>query len=267
MEKASKLVPESVSFIGSGRVATQMAMAFQNAGISILQIYSREIENAEKLCQLLKEGEGINDLGNFRDESALTIIAVSDDAIAIVTEKLNLKKSLLAHTSGSIPLNAIKNAAKKTAIFYPLQSFQSDRKPDWKEIPIFLEANTEADYKSLEYFAGKLSNTVKRLDSNERRKVHLAAVFANNFPNFLYHIAYDLMKKENLPFEWLIPLLRESADRLNEKDPLLLQTGPARRGDKETIDQHLKMLENNPEYQKLYREMSNLILEKFNNSK
>ncbi|MEX2590109.1 MAG: Rossmann-like and DUF2520 domain-containing protein [Chitinophagales bacterium] len=263
MEKANKLVPDSVSFIGSGRVATQMALAFQNAGISILQIYSRKKENADKLCKLLKEGESTDNLSQFRDDSTLTIIAVSDDAIEQVAGKLNLKNTVLAHTSGTIPLSGIEAAATKTGIFYPLQSFQSDRNPDWNDIPIFLEANEEADYKLLEHFAGKLSNTVNRLDSAERKKLHLAAVFANNFPNYLYHIAYDLMRKEDLPFEWLIPLLKEMTARLDENDPALLQTGPARRGDGETISKHLKMLEDQPEYQKLYREISELILKKF----
>lgn len=254
----------SVSFIGSGRVATQMALAFRAANVPILQVYSRNLANAEKLTKLLQEGEAIDDLANFKDESTLNIVAVSDDAIGSIAQNLRLERNLLVHTSGSIPLSALDGAAKKTAIFYPLQSFQLDRVPNWKEIPMFLESAEDANYSVLEYFANKISNTVNRLDSEKRKHLHLAAVFANNFSNFLYQISYELLEKEGLKFEYLIPLLKEMGNRLGAEDPAELQTGPARRGDEKTIAAHIEMLKTHPEYQEIYAHFSALILKKFN---
>lgn len=257
----------SVSFIGAGRVTTQMAIAFKEAGIPILQIYSRKLENAQKLTQQLKAGEAIDSLEDFKDESTLSIIAVADDAIEMLANKLNLKQSILTHTSGSIPLEALKNGAVKTAIFYPLQSFQIDKKPDWEEIPFFLESKDESLYQTLEFFAKKLSKTVNRLDSEKRKQLHLAAVFANNFPNFLYHISYKILEEKGLKFEYLIPLLKEMSQRLDGSDPLNAQTGPARRGDIKTIEKHIEMLEGKEDFQKIYQQFSDLILEKFNHKK
>lgn len=256
-----------VSFIGSGRVATQMAQAFDEAGVEVKQIFSRNLQHAEILASKLKaKPEAIDQLGALNDESDLIIIAIADDAIAEVVTELHFKETVLAHTSGSVPLSALDGAAEKTAIFYPLQSFQTNQKAYWKEIPIFLEAKNEKDYSFLEKMAGYLSNTVARLDSEKRKKLHLAAVFANNFTNHFYHIAYQILSKEEMEFKWLLPLIRNAVDRLNEADPVELQTGPAKRGDQKTIDKHMQMLEGNETYQKLYRDLSQIILSKHKSS-
>ncbi|MDC7998192.1 Rossmann-like and DUF2520 domain-containing protein [Gilvibacter sediminis] len=169
----------------------------------------------------------------------LTIIAVSDDAIEAVSKKLQEKHGLLAHTSGAQTLNAIKG--KRKAVCYPLQTFSKTRTVVFESIPFCLEAECEEDYELLERFCGLLTTRVVRMNSKDRKYLHLAAVYVNNFVNQLYQTAHEILEDRELPFDLLHPLILETAKKVMDNRPTEVQTGPAKRGDQGIIDAHLSI--------------------------
>ena len=169
----------------------------------------------------------------------LTIIAVSDDSISKVSQKLEQKHGLLAHTSGAQTLNAI--AGQRRGVCYPLQTFSKARAVDFSTIPFCLEAETEKDYELLEYFCSLLTQRVVRMNSDDRKHLHLAAVYVNNFVNQLYQRAYEILDGRDLPFDLLHPLILETANKVMDNRPSDVQTGPAKRGDQGIMEAHLEI--------------------------
>ena len=165
-------------------------------------------------------------------------------------------------------INAIfKNRFKNCGVFYPLQSFSKSRKVDFNEVPVLIEGNSEITRDLLIYFAGKISNRVELMDSEKRGMLHLSAVIANNFVNFLAGKSYDFLEQNNIDGTLLQPLMNETISRLRSHLPSEIQTGPAKRNDQEVIQKHLKQLESNPKLQSLYRLISQQIIEKYHGSK
>jgi len=219
----------SVLLIGNGNVATHLKNAFLNAdATTVTQISSRELKNIPK--------------------TDVTVIAVSDDAIAEVSSKIN--NSLVVHTSGNVAMNSLINSDRK-GVFYPLQTFSKNKKVNFNNIPFCLEAENETDLKLLEQLAKSIGKKVYQISSKQRKSLHLAAVFVNNFTNHLYKIGNDICKLNNVPFEVLQPLIQETANKVSELSPEKAQTGPAVRNDRETIENHLEMLNKNQ--QEIYK--------------
>lgn len=169
------------------------------------------------------------------------ILAVSDDAIVAVSKKLRKTKSLVVHTSGSVSIHALPEKIRR-GVFYPLQTFSKKQKVDFNHLPICIEAENKGDLEMLRNLANSLSKVVHEIASDKRMYLHLAAVFANNFTNHLYHIAEEICASQNLPFSLLRPLIFETANKIESVSPGEAQTGPARRDDKETIKKHLATL-------------------------
>ena len=219
----------SVLLIGNGNVATHLKNAFLNAdAITVKQISSRKLENIPN-----------NDV---------TIIAVSDDAIAEVSAKI--KKGFVVHTAGNVSLDFLQNNGRK-GVFYPLQTFSKDKKVNFDTIPFCLEAEHETDLVLLEKLAKSIGKKIYHINSEQRKSIHVAAVFVNNFTNHLYKIGNDICFTNNVPFEILQPLIQETAHKVLELSPEKAQTGPAIRNDKITIENHLKMLNKNQ--QEIYK--------------
>ena len=219
----------SVLIIGSGNVATHLTNAFLKADtIAITQINSRELENIST--------------------ADITIVAVSDDAIAEVSSKI--KNSFVVHTSGSVSINSLKNDTRK-GVFYPLQTFSKEKKVNFKKIPFCIEAENEKDYLLLETLVKSIGEKIYRINSEQRKSLHLAAVFVNNFTNYLYQIGNDICDKNNVPFEILHPLIKETATKIKTLSPKEAQTGPAKRNDLKTIENHLNLL--NHHQQEIYK--------------
>ena len=188
-------------------------------------------------------------------EAQLTLIAVSDDAIQEVAAKLNSQHGLLAHTSGAQSIKAIKN--QRRGVCYPLQTFSKTREVNFEEIPFCIEAESEQDLELLQQFSSVLSNKVNKLNSKDRKYLHLAAVYVNNFVNQLYQTAHEILEEQELPFELLLPLISETAAKVQGNLPADIQTGPAKRQDKGIIKQHLKI--QNADRQKLYKLLTKAI--------
>ena len=253
---------QKITLIGSGNVATQLAGAFMDKGIQIIQVYSLHLNNARILAS--KIGcEASNDLAKLNQDADLYIIAVKDDAISSLNEgNFRMRGKTVVHTSGSAGLDAINHISDKTGVFYPLQTFSKNRAVDWKKIPVCIEASDPETGDLLHEFAERVTNSVFYIDSNTRRRLHLAAVFANNFTNYLLSQANEIIG-DKLPFSILEPLVKETLEKALDIGPEAAQTGPAMRGDIHTMEAHLKLLENKPEAKELYHIISELIGKKY----
>ena len=220
---------KTVLIVGKGNVATHLYNAFLNVDeIAVTQISSRTLTNIPK--------------------ATITIIAVSDDAIAEVSSKI--KNDFVVHTSGSVAMSDLKNSQRK-GVFYMLQTFSKDKKVDFNEVPFCLEAENIEDYQLLEFLANAIGKKIYAVSSEQRKTLHVAAVFVNNFTNHLFKIGNDICNTNNVPFEILQPLIKETVLKIEELSPKEAQTGPAVRNDKKTIKNHLNLLDKNQ--QKIYK--------------
>jgi len=231
-----------VSIIGSGNVAQHLIVALQNsiingAEMELVQVFARQKSTISHLLDFNK----ITDDWNTLAEADLYIIAVSDDAISTVSEQIPYKNKLVVHTSGGISLEAIASNNRK-GVFYPLQTFSKNKAVNFKIIPICIESQNASDYQLLQKVAQTISDSVFAINSEQRKALHLAAVFVNNFTNHLYKIGNDICIENNVPFEILKPLIQETAEKITQLSPNEAQTGPAIRNDIETINAHLSFL-------------------------
>lgn len=243
---------KNVVLIGAGNLATQLALALVEKGMLVTQVFSRKTESAKELAEKIN-AEFTTDLSLLKKDADLYIIAVRDSAIPEVLENLNLDENkLIVHTAGSVPMNILEGFSANYGVFYPLQTFSKSRKVDFSNVPICIEANHPANLLKLEKLGTQLSGSVNQINSEERKTLHLAAVFTNNFVNHLYTIGADILHDKKLDFDLLKPLIAETAAKVQELEPIEAQTGPAKRYDKSIIDAQLNMLENRPEYRKIY---------------
>ncbi|RLD36921.1 MAG: DUF2520 domain-containing protein [Bacteroidetes bacterium] len=244
--------------IGSGNVATHMAMAFKKAGLDICGIYSRTFENAQILAKKLNIN-AFKSVVEIPLDADAYLLSVSDSALPEILKELPSFDGILMHTSGSVGLDVFSKNIKRSAVFYPLQTFSKDKQLDYSTVPILLESEDAAVLNALQDLGKKISETVRTIDSEQRKQLHLSAVFMCNFSNYMFHISESLLKENDLDFELLKPLLGETIEKLNELSPAEAQTGPAIRHDKRTLNAHIEMLKNHPEYQNIYQLLSDQI--------
>jgi len=227
-----------VVVIGSGNVAHHLIQAFaKSKKIDVTQVFSRQKKTVIPLFDSIKITDNFNDLV----KADLYVIAVSDDAIAKVSTQLPFENRLVVHTSGSVSLDALDKKNRKGS-FYPLQTFSKKAEVDFSQIPIFLESENETDFELLEKVAEVISNKVYKINSEQRKALHVSAVFVNNFVNHLYQIGNEICVENKVPFEVLKPLILETANKVMRLSPKEAQTGPAIRNDKQTIASHLDFL-------------------------
>jgi len=228
-----------VVIIGAGNVATHLYQSFtKTKQLNVIQVFNR---NNEHLSFVEGTTEKVSNIENIQ-EADLYVIAIKDEAIEEIAEKLNSKNGMVVHTSGSQPLQ-ILSKFNNSGVFYPLQTFSKIKPVNFKEIPLCLEANSEENLEYLKKIASMISDKVFEVNSEQRKALHVSAVFVNNFSNHLFTLAADFCKKEELPFDILRPLIKETVDKLETLDPYSAQTGPALRNDQKTISAHLEMLD------------------------
>lgn len=238
-----------VCLIGSGNVAQHLISVFRKtATVTLVQVFARK---KESLYGLLPETMITSDYSELK-EADLYIIAVSDDVIPEVSAQLNFTNKLVVHTSGSSGMDVLNHKNRK-GVFYPLQTFSKTKAVDFNEIPLCLESENESDYLLMETVAKAISDKVYRIDSNQRQSLHVAAVFSCNFVNHLYQIGDEICRENNIPFEILFPLIRETADKIKTLTPKAAQTGPAIRSDQKTIERHLAFIKDNPGRTEIYK--------------
>ena len=250
-------------------MAWHLAPALETANYAVSAVYSRQLSHARQLVANLYDAHTQSDL-NFADSPArLFVLAVPDDALAEVCAQLVLpENALVVHTSGSVPLSDLRqwmgvysDVPVRTGVFYPLQSLsRSQPSPDFAMIPICIEASDADSETELVTMAEALSEQVYLVNSAERRVLHLAAVFANNFTNHLLALAQDLTEANGTSFELLKPLIAETMRKaLNAAHPADVQTGPARRNDFRTIAAHRALLADEPDLLRVYNVLTESI--------
>ncbi|HET9570990.1 MAG TPA: Rossmann-like and DUF2520 domain-containing protein [Bacteroidales bacterium] len=244
-----------ISLIGAGNLATRLGIALKAAGHEFVQVYSRTESSAEALAHLLGAEPVVHPEAVYPD-TTLYICALKDDVLPDVLSKMEVGNGILVHTAGSLSLEVLQPFAKKNGVFYPLQTFSKDREVDFKSIPLFLETSNEEVRDILGQLAVNLGSEAHEITSEQRLHLHLSAVFACNFVNYLYTISSDLLAEQNLPFEVLKPLILETAAKVQNNAPANVQTGPAVRFDRTVINKHLALLEKYPVLKSLYKELS-----------
>lgn len=230
----------SVVLLGSGNVATHLYKAFRHAkNVTVEQWFNRHLESIE---MYKNEVDSTDDIASLK-EADVYVIAVSDDVIANLSSQLPFENRLTVHTSGSIGIYDLHKKNKR-GVFYPLQTFSKDAEVNFKEIPICIEVIEKSDLKILKSLASALGSKSHKVNTDQRKALHLAAVFVNNFTNQLYRVAHEITELGGVEFDILKPLILETAKKVQDLSPYLAQTGPAKRKDKRTIKNHLKLLEN-----------------------
>lgn len=238
-----------ISFIGSGNVATHLAKAFYKANHQIVQIFSRKQENAEILAKQVN-AHPIHSLNRLDTKVDLVFICVPDQYIT-ETSLLLPPNMTQIHTSGNTMLSQLKS--EKTGVFYPLQTFSKDKNIDFSELNVLLESEDKEILKCLSALAKNIGSHTHYVNSNNRQKLHVAAVFACNFSNLMVHISEDILTENNLDSKLLLPLIQETTQKLQTMSAKQAQTGPALRGDINTIDTHKNLLKQfSPSVQHIY---------------
>jgi predicted short-subunit dehydrogenase-like oxidoreductase (DUF2520 family) len=229
----------SVVILGAGNVATHLFKGFSKTSeVSVVQWYNRSLSAIQSYESIV---DITNDLNTLK-EADVYILAVSDDVICELSSKLPFKNKLVVHTSGSVSVYDIDKKHKR-GVLYPLQSFSKNAEMDFANVPICIETIDKACFPILKELSLSLGSPIKRINSDQRRVLHLAAVFVNNFTNQLYRIGHEITESEGAEFDLLKPLILETAKKVQEMSPFKAQTGPAKRNDKKTIKKHLKTLE------------------------
>lgn len=248
-----------IAIVGTGNVASHLVKAFLISDCKVKQILSRDIHKAGILVKNT-DIQPIDNPNMLDKELDLVILAIQDDALN--SDFLNSlpKNFFVAHTSGSVDISVLENF-KSFGVFYPLQTFSKVREINYNSIPICIEANNIENENFLLQLASKISKDIRKIDSEQRKQIHLAAVFACNFTNYLFHISEQILKEKNLDFEILFPLLEETIQKVKHDSPRKMQTGPAVRNDRKIMQKHIEMLGNNPDYQMIYTLLSEKIQE------
>ena len=247
-----------IALIGGGNLAWHLANIFaKTKGVELSFMYNKTIGPIQEFEKVTCITDEINSIKNVD----LIIICVTDSAISEVSNFIENNNTLIVHTSGATSLNVL-NKHNHRGVFYPLQSFNKNRKIDFDKIPICIETNQIEDYLLLESLAKLLSSQVIQIDSSQREKIHLSAVFVNNFVNHLYFLGYDFLEQNLIDPNILFPLIKETAQRVKKVSPYNAQTGPAKRKDTNTIENHLKLLEG-LEIKTIYEILSNSIADTY----
>lgn len=231
-----KEVLPSVCVLGCGNLGTHLVQALYHAGYPIVQLFSRTVESATALSNLVGDAPYTTDLSRLTLSADLYICALKDSVLVDVLRKTPLKGKPIVHTAGSMPLGLLSEFTDEGGVLYPMQSFSKAKPVDFSKIPVFVEATTPRMMDLLLDVARHISNTVMPLDTEGRKQLHLAAVFASNFSNHMYSIASEQLAKLGLPFEVLLPLIDETASKIHSLPPVEAQTGPAVRYDLNVIE-------------------------------
>lgn len=252
-----------VSVVGSGNLAWHLAPALDNVGYTIKEVYSPNAKHARALVGRLYQADLKTSLDFSDSPSKLFIIAVSDDAIKEVAQEIVLPEdSILVHTSGSQPIDILRFAATSNiGVFYPLQTFSKQKKVDFKDVPIFVESDDDAISKVLMKMGKAISKKVKQISSEDRKALHVAAVFASNFSNHMLTLSKQIAENNGIDFEVLKPLIAETLTKSINIGPENAQTGPAKRGDMEILDRHLDFLKDDEAVAEIYRIVSQNIID------
>lgn len=251
-----------IVLIGAGNLATSIGGALKAAGHEISALYSRTEQSAKELSEKLRVPYTTS-LNKLPHDADIYISMLKDDALMQLAPEIVAlnRKALFVHTAGSLPLSLWKDAgAEKYGVLYPMQTFSKGKRVDIQNVPLFVEGSSEQVLQEIMHMAKSLSQKVKELDSESRKRLHIAAVFACNFTNRMYAISNVLLEESGVDFKVMLPLIEETAEKVATLPPSQAQTGPAIRGDVRVMDSHLESLKSHPDFAGIYKLMSDNIL-------
>lgn len=249
-----------IAIVGAGNLAYNLAVALYKRGFRIVQVYSRTEKAACELAGQI-ESTWTTDIEQITPDASIYIVALKDEVLPGLIPRLvkDREKALWVHTAGSIPMNIWKENITRYGVLYPMQTFSKQHEVDFKELSIFIEGSAPEEIQILQAVARSLTKKVYEIDSERRKRLHLAAVFACNFTNHMYTLSSDILKETGIPFDAMLPLIDETARKVHALSPADAQTGPAIRYDKSIINEHIDMLVGKPYLQELYRLISTSI--------
>ncbi|MFC2098843.1 Rossmann-like and DUF2520 domain-containing protein [Bacteroidota bacterium] len=251
-----------IILMGAGKLAWHLGPALREAGYSIIQVLSRTADSARSLADSLATG-WTTDPGQLDPAADILLYCVSDRVIPDLFCQIELSNRIMIHTAGSVPADVFKGICRDYGVLYPVMTFSKDRKLDFKKIPICIEASSKESLAVIEQMAGRLSDSVQHMDSDTRKVLHIASIIASNFSNYMYYLSGNVLSTKDIDLELLKPLILETTLKIFEMDPLSAQTGPASRNDSEVIKDHIDLLKDRPELQKIYTFVSDSITNHF----
>lgn len=253
---------QRVVLVGAGNVATHLGMALKKAGYEVVQVFSRMEHSASALAGQLGTDYTVS-LEALCPDADLYIVSVKDAVLQSLLPSVvrGREEALFVHTAGSMPMNVWEGIAIRYGVLYPMQTFSKQRPVDFGTVSFFIEANGPDDLETLKAMASSLGSKVYEASSEQRMSLHVAAVFACNFANHMYALSAKLLAKYGMPFEAMLPLIGETADKVHLLAPKEAQTGPAVRRDGNVMNKHLDLLADEPVLQELYEKISKSIQE------
>jgi predicted short-subunit dehydrogenase-like oxidoreductase (DUF2520 family) len=248
--------------IGAGHAGTTVALALFKAGHTFTQVYSRKIENAKILADKIHAPSAINDLKEIDTKATLYLFSLPDDHLEIAFSEIVTpfnKDQIAAHTSGSLPHNIFDKIAQNSGVLYFPQTMSKTDRISLEACPAIIQGSNEYTTATLKSIVSGITKNISLMDDNQRQFLHIAAIFSQNFTNYMYTIAEDICLKYNIDFPMLFNLIDQGVEKMKKNGPTNCQTGPAARNDQKIIERHLKLLQKLPEYQKIYSELSAMI--------
>lgn len=247
-----------IALIGSGNIATFFAGKFHAHGHDIIQVISARYEHARDLADRY-QAEPSDRIDALSPDADVVILAVRDDTIQELIRHPAMHHRTLVHTAGSFSLDLLLTATEHAGSLWCVYSVNKHHLPSRPDIPVIMNASDPETLEITTQLASCISNRLYHLDDDQKTIAHLGAVFANNFTNHLFTIAQDLLKKNQLPFDLLLPLIENTVEKLQYSSPDKLQTGPAIRHDEKTLARHRELLQTEPGYCEVYNLLSMLI--------
>jgi predicted short-subunit dehydrogenase-like oxidoreductase (DUF2520 family) len=247
-----------IVIIGAGNVATHLAIALKAAKLTLSQIWSNHYQNAVDLAERVG-AVPMRTLNEIDLKADICLVAVKDDFVTEVIDQLTAFEGTIAHTAGAVDLTVFKGKFDKYGVFYPLQTFSKAKAVSFNTIPICIEANHKETLAQLQALGNELSNTVIEINTDQRKILHLSAVFACNFTNHLYALAAEILSVNGIDFELIRPLIAATAEKVQSALPAAVQTGPAVRADEATLKKHAELLQTQPQLLNIYKILSESI--------
>jgi predicted short-subunit dehydrogenase-like oxidoreductase (DUF2520 family) len=247
-----------IAMIGSGNIATFFGMKLKKAGYTFTQVVSATLAHAQILAGKL-ECDYTDNITQLSQDADVYFFAVKDDVLLEFANNVKLADKLVIHTAGSIQLNELKSISSSISCIWSLYSIQKDNLPSSTQIPLIINYTDKSVQKIVLQLAHTISDKIYELDDHQKSITHLAAVFANNFSNHLFTLTHQILEKENIPFEIMLPIIHNTVEKLAHTLPAQNQSGPAIRHDEKTIHKHLQLLADNPQLSQIYELMTKSI--------
>jgi predicted short-subunit dehydrogenase-like oxidoreductase (DUF2520 family) len=242
---------QKIVILGAGRLATHLGLAFFRQELNVVQVYNRTPGKGKKLAGRIG-ATSTADIHEITPGADLYILAVSDSILETLATELRLSNKLVVHTSGTMAMDVLTPISSNIGVLYPVQTFSHNRRIDFRKVPVCIEGNSRTAEQALTLLAGKLAQNVYSLSSDKRRLLHLGAVFASNFTNFLYAMTEEFLLAHEIPFNLLEPLILQTSRNVMHGNLMQYQTGPAMRGDAKVLEKHREMLSSHPDYLEIY---------------